>query len=104
MSLTYDTGVLPETDSAWAGAWASVDDIAAWERDDWVYVVVKVVPIDDRGRAWERDASVLSAVVWGTLGDGTSIGRTELEEHPLPGMIEEAMDSVRTTGPLVVDP
>lgn len=95
VELAHDTDVRPESD----GGWATAEHVAAWKRDEWLYVVAEVTPVDDRGRAWEGDSQVMGAVAWGTLDSETDIGRVEFERDTLPDMIAECMKSVGAETP-----
>lgn len=90
VTLTSDAGLRPEND----GEWAKPEDIAAWKRNDWCYVVVTVTPVDRLGRVWEANAYSGGAVVWGTLGDGTVIDRERIEKDQLPILIEGCWSTV----------
>jgi hypothetical protein len=82
VDITRDDGPTPMND----GDWADADDIAAWEDDDWQYVDVTVTPTV----AGSAASASLGAVVWGTLGNGTDIGRDVIMEYPVPELIEQA--------------
>lgn len=66
----------------------SEDDVAAWKRDDWEYIIVTVTPVSGEV-AYEGAAQSLGGVEYGFFA-GRWLDRKELEQYPLPDLIKEA--------------
>lgn len=72
-------------------------DISAWERDDWCFVTIELVPVDKFGVVYESASDVLGACEWGQMPEVT-ICRVQLEESHIKDMAScaaEAADRIR---------
>lgn len=72
-------------------------DKEAFQRGDWTFVDVTVVPQDAEGNDVKDAAAYLSGVEHGTIGEVT-IGREKFLEHPLPDMVEEVIQNLMDQG------
>lgn len=91
--LTHDADVHPEEDYDCYDE----EDIAAWKRDDWCFVIIELVPEDEFGVTYEAARDFLGGVEWGVMPEVT-IGRDQLEESYIEDMAIEATkeaDSIR---------
>ncbi len=78
-ALFADYGLDPASD----GDWASADDVAAWKRDDWAYVVLQVRVLLD---GVELGSDTLGGMVYGTLP--ASEVRGPIECDPLADAVD----------------